>query len=454
MVFGARIRSRRQQRVVPAQAVLRNSQAGTVMFTPPPENEELPPYSPPALAPIANASGATEPTDLPPAYRPPTPARSSPSQPPPPPPPPKATFSRFEERDHLQRIFARHPWRRIWGPQPTSFVGALNKAALLGHQQLLGALFDLGVEVTGNRHVAIQTTTPMHEALRGPKPWLALTFLSRLHDVGGDAGELLESRDAGGCTPLHVAAEAGETAIARSLLFHGAAVNAEDRIGRTPLHMAARYRRAETVDMLLEAGANPAQVNGKLWWGVEDDAKRADLLGSYSLISRALRDAEERRKEALGRWVDVGSQPPEYVAGGDVDTGPTATATHTARLPPPPLLPANTSSTCPDPLPASGTSLSAPMPRVYPGSLHSRPRSDLTAPQLAAIYGINEVEAARRVLERRTLAQASSSRRPAQSLLLTPEYAIWRDACETAQAESRAQKARNRQEMGMPLDFY
>lgn len=414
-------------------------------FVPPPAVEALPAYSP---------AGETDPP----------PALPTPSEPPPdynqtPEAPQhkdtaKVQFTLSQQRQHLERIFTIHPWRRHWGPRPACFADALNKGALLGIQPLLTALFDLGVEVRGNVTHATQTTTPMHEALRGPKPWFALAFIGRLQDAGGDARELLDSRDAMGCTPLHIAAEAGETAIARTfVLFHGANVDAVDNIGRTPLHMAARYGRTETVAMLLDCGAEPAKVNEKLWMGAEGHEKLKELLGSYRLISDLL-------GKVLSRQAGIPPEPPDEVSGVDVDeenepgTGlsdgnvqdennPAYTSTR------PPLmtrgaLSAQPSSHCLSPNP--------PLLRVNRGSLHDTYASDEVAARIVAAYGSDDIQMALRLMRNR--AAASSSRRPVQTMMYTQEYTTWRSGCEILQDESRAQKARNRREGRNELDLY
>jgi ankyrin repeat protein len=59
-----------------------------------------------------------------------------------------------------------------------------------------------------------------------------------------------------GVTPLHVAAEAGGTEVARLLLKKGADVNARDEEGRTPLRVACERHHADVVKLLVHAGAD------------------------------------------------------------------------------------------------------------------------------------------------------------------------------------------------------
>ena len=58
-------------------------------------------------------------------------------------------------------------------------------------------------------------------------------------------------------TPLHLAAEAGHTPLARLLLSRGADANVLDWTPYSPLHLAAMYKRVSTCALLLENGADP-----------------------------------------------------------------------------------------------------------------------------------------------------------------------------------------------------
>lgn len=65
-------------------------------------------------------------------------------------------------------------------------------------------------------------------------------------------------QDAGGRTPLHVTARAGQPAAAQLLLRAGASAAARARDGSTALHAAARCGGRALVLLLLAAGADAA----------------------------------------------------------------------------------------------------------------------------------------------------------------------------------------------------
>jgi ankyrin repeat protein len=67
---------------------------------------------------------------------------------------------------------------------------------------------------------------------------------------------LAESKDAEGRTMLHVAAAAGQKAVAEFLLAEKAKVNATDTTGATPLHLAVVTDRTEVADLLIHNGAD------------------------------------------------------------------------------------------------------------------------------------------------------------------------------------------------------
>ncbi len=72
-----------------------------------------------------------------------------------------------------------------------------------------------------------------------------------------DAGADIEAKEASlGATPLYLAAQEGNTAIAQLLLDRGAIVDAEQNEGSTPLQKASKDGYLPVAKLLIERGAN------------------------------------------------------------------------------------------------------------------------------------------------------------------------------------------------------
>ncbi|KAL5354784.1 hypothetical protein ACLOAV_000874 [Pseudogymnoascus australis] len=71
------------------------------------------------------------------------------------------------------------------------------------------------------------------------------------------SGQGVESPDLNERTPLHWAAEKGHIKIAALLLQHGATPDSPDFKGLKPLHLAAKNNHADVVRLLLQAGVDP-----------------------------------------------------------------------------------------------------------------------------------------------------------------------------------------------------
>lgn len=63
-------------------------------------------------------------------------------------------------------------------------------------------------------------------------------------------------------TPLHVAAYQGNTEVVQLLLKNGAMVNTLNRFGYSPLYFAVDNDRLDLIELLLQAGASPFQLEG------------------------------------------------------------------------------------------------------------------------------------------------------------------------------------------------
>ena len=92
------------------------------------------------------------------------------------------------------------------------------------------------------------TRTPLHQAVKSRRPEVVHTLL--------DQGAEPNSPDIERWTALHLASEAGYTTEGvRLLLRRNSDVHARDCWGLTPFEVASANRRRDTMDLLLERGA-------------------------------------------------------------------------------------------------------------------------------------------------------------------------------------------------------
>ncbi|KAM6926714.1 ankyrin repeat domain-containing protein 27 isoform 2-T2 [Lycodopsis pacificus] len=102
------------------------------------------------------------------------------------------------------------------------------------------------------------------------------------------AGALgVNSCNAGGFTPLHVAALHGRSALAGLLIRHGANVNARTNQSATPLHLASQNSHVQVVRFLLECNA---KLNKKDHYG-NTPLTQACLCGNLETASTLLQSA-------------------------------------------------------------------------------------------------------------------------------------------------------------------
>lgn len=134
---------------------------------------------------------------------------------------------------------------------------ALHAAATRRAVDVVGELLARGADVSARDS---RRSTPLHTAVDRPA-WPAgpsadgSEIVRMLLAAGADAD--VDARDNDLETPLHRAAAAGDGAFVRLLLAHWARHGAYNRDGKTPLHLAVENGRTETVEALIEWGADP-----------------------------------------------------------------------------------------------------------------------------------------------------------------------------------------------------
>lgn len=129
---------------------------------------------------------------------------------------------------------------------------AVHVAVARGRLDLLLSFLRAGPDF--NRpSAAPEALTPLRLAVEHPEPATAEALVDSMAGNGGDAN----ARQGDGLSPLHAAAAAGRTGIARVLIFSGADPEARTPRGETPLDLALRHGRKETAELLRGAARLP-----------------------------------------------------------------------------------------------------------------------------------------------------------------------------------------------------
>jgi len=139
----------------------------------------------------------------------------------------------------------------------------LAEAARAGETRKVKALLEKGAKPTSP--VGADGATPVHLAVKHPE------VLSILLENGGKRAAA--KPDAAGRTPLMAAVDAANAQSIKLLLDAGADVNARDReFGNTAIRAAAFHGSPEIVKMLLAAGADPT-LRGRMLLSAIDRAR-------------------------------------------------------------------------------------------------------------------------------------------------------------------------------------
>lgn len=179
-----------------------------------------------------------------------------------------------------------------WATVSQMATPRLHQAVRKGDSDAVGYWAAMGGDVHFTGHGA-QQRQPLHEAaLAG---WIDVVRTLLEH------GAAVDARDAYRQTPLMFAAWAGHREIVALLLEHGADLNAQAFDGMTPLYGAVSRGRNRCAQLLLDHGADPNRATN-----------------SYSLISVAVRRGDAELVEAI---VGAGGRADAWALGSALRRG-------------------------------------------------------------------------------------------------------------------------------------
>jgi uncharacterized protein len=121
----------------------------------------------------------------------------------------------------------------------------LGLAAFFGQRKAVEILLATGAQVNVAARNSMKVA-PLHSAAAADQTEIARLLLEHGADVN--------ARQQAGVTPLHQAAAAGQLGLAELLLDHGADVNARTDDGATPLGLAVKNQREKLVTLLRQQG--------------------------------------------------------------------------------------------------------------------------------------------------------------------------------------------------------
>ena len=129
---------------------------------------------------------------------------------------------------------------------PPVVESALAKAAIQGDLEEIKALLDAGAEINSKDALG---RTPLHMAAFYGRPKTTELLISRGADIN--------AKDRVEMTPLHAAVLSGGRQEVELLLLKKADINAKSDAGQTALHLAAATGQPKLSKFLIERGADP-----------------------------------------------------------------------------------------------------------------------------------------------------------------------------------------------------
>ena len=143
------------------------------------------------------------------------------------------------QTDQLRALIQKDP-SLVNTHSPDGFT-PLGLAAFFGHSQAVDALLAAGAQVSTASRESMKMT-PLASAMAAERNDIARTLIEHGADVNAKAENDL--------TPLHTAAARGNLESAQLLLDYGADINANTKDGKTPMAYAQERNHPEMVEFL------------------------------------------------------------------------------------------------------------------------------------------------------------------------------------------------------------
>jgi len=148
--------------------------------------------------------------------------------------------------ERLQQLIAADP--SLVNSHASDGFTPLGLAVFFGQPRAVHVLLDAGADVNLASRDSMKVT-PLASASAARQLEIARTLIEHGADVN--------ARASGDFTPLHEAAASGKLDFAELLIEHGADVNAQTTDGKTPLDYAREHNQPEMVELLSKsAGEN------------------------------------------------------------------------------------------------------------------------------------------------------------------------------------------------------